>query len=151
MFAKMKMTIITLCLVCALPIFSEQDSGDFFIFWAEFRSFVLAKDFSQLKVLSKFPLKTRGPLDSDPVVQFDQAKFSVLMKNYFNQMSGQDPNNLKETEFDLIRKTQNPNMQDMNEKKTEFRIGNAVFQKRKGKWFLTFLYLEEPTYDLLKE
>jgi len=99
-------------------------------FWVIFRNAVIENDTIKLVQLTKFPLETRGPQDSDPIVKYDSKNFIIVFQKYLKQDSGLGIDN--ETQLDLIKRL---DIYNKNESKYNIpeenwvRVGNLKFTK----------------------
>lgn len=143
----MKTPTIALLLLFALPAMpmcSQAGTGPRASqtvdeFWSAFRAAVANKDNSAIASLSEFPFKTRGTLDSAPVVVHDRSSFLKVV----DRMLDQDPG-LKaepETMRDLIKRT--ARIQPSSAGGSSARLGSFVFQTSQGRWRFTMAYIDE--------
>jgi hypothetical protein len=119
----------------------------FTAFWRRFRLAVLGSDTSQLIAITEFPLETRGPDDSDTIIEMDKKKFVPFFNAYLKQWSGLDLQG--STELDGIKKTESPTKNDLG--KDQVRMGDLIFERKVNGWRLIFAYLNEDTIDSLKK
>lgn len=123
------------------------NSSDINVFWSRFRTLSLNKDFKGMKNFVQFPLETRGPLDSDPIIKYSEDKFEEVMTAYFYGESGME---LKETNLDYMKKHEKLDSTVLTViSKNEVRIGNMKFKLVNDSWKLAFLYLDENSYKKL--
>lgn len=108
-------------------------------FWKIFRLSIINNDTLKLMELTNFPLETRGPQDSDPIVKYSKNQFTTVLKTFLKQ--DYDEN---ETEFKLIERLEILKKGDQKEYVYDnnwARVGEFEFKFIKGKWKLTFAYL----------
>ena len=97
--------------------------------------------------MTEFPFQTRGPLDSDPTIEYNRQKFLPVFRAYLNQWNGMDLEGT--TELESIKTTITPNKADV--VSDYARIGDLVLNKTKKGWKLVFAYLNNETIDSLDE
>ncbi|MHC1705037.1 MAG: hypothetical protein AB9846_14095 [Tenuifilaceae bacterium] len=118
-------------------------------FWIVFRNAVIENDTNKLVQLTKFPLETRGPLDSDPLVKYEREQFMKVFNAYLEQTTSW----IKDVSFisslEEIKRIPEPDKRYIQNKWA--RVGNLEFIKENGLWLLGFAYLEYPTIDKLNE
>ena len=130
----------------------DTTNHNFQQFWTTFRKAVIDNDTIEIIQHTKFPLETRGPKDSDPIVKYDRQDFIRVFKKYLNQHSGMRAPN--ETQFEVIKQ-----IEFINEKVNKYysvvdnwvRIGNLEFRLINNEWKMTFAYLDYPTIEELKK
>lgn len=121
--------------------------SDINVFWKDFRNSLINKDITVTKKFTQFPLETRGPLDMDPQIKFEEDKFEKVLTNYLQQSSGLE---LNETNLDYIKKHENLTSTELQNLKDNWaRIGNMQFKLINNSWKLTFVYFEEDSYKNL--
>jgi len=138
---------------------TEEDFSGIAVFWSTFRIAILNNNISQIKNMTQFPIETRGSMDSNPIIKFDQNKFQSVIKLYLNEISGQ---NYIDTNFDYIKESEKisfKNQVDYQNSKdysksaivdgTWARIGNMEFKLINNNWNLTYIYLSEDSYKKL--
>lgn len=119
-------------------------------FWVGFRNAVIENDTNKLIQSTKFPLETRGTLDSDPIVKYDKKDFVRVIQKYLKQDTGLGIDN--ETEFDLIKKLDVYNKNDSQYNvpiENWVRVGDFEFKKEGKEWKLYFAFLNYPTIEEL--
>ena len=120
---------------------------DFFTFWKDFRNAVIDSDSIKIISMTTFPFQTRGPLDDDRIVKYDNGKFIHVFNAFLNQWNGQGLNDT--TELDDIKKVVTPNKNDI--QKDIARVGDLVFNKNAKGWKLVLAYLNNETIDSLNK
>ena len=115
-----------------------QSKDDFQVFWSQFREYILSRDTSGIISLTRFPIETRGSLDSDPTIFYNKREFIPVFNRFLTQLSGSNTTNLRETEFELIQRTSIPSSLD----RQSGRVGNMIFGIVDGEWRLVFLYIQ---------
>ena len=114
-------------------------------FWKIFRKSVLSSDTGQIIRMTEFPFQTRGPLDSDPTIEYTKREFLPVFQAFLNQWNGIDLEGT--TELESIKKTVTSSETYI--VKDYARIGDLVFKKTKKGWRLVFVYLNKETIDSL--
>ena len=135
--------------VAKAPVANEADMGDTQsqkAFWDAFRAGVRSNNHKQVADLTRFPLKTRGPMDSDPVETYGRAGFLKV----YNKLVRQEvySNNDAELQSHTMRQiveaqTLTPKL-DQGEK---FSVEQFDFEKLEGKWRFVFAYLEDGFFE----
>ena len=120
---------------------SEEDRvvETFSVFWAEFRQAVLTEDKEKLISMTLFPFKTRGQMDSDPVVKHNKASFFSI----FGQLLNQDPglSGTPDTMQNIIRRTERGAGNVVAKHGKSARVGDFVFLKIKNCWFFEMAFV----------
>jgi hypothetical protein len=120
------------------------DTTKFFIeFWQTLRQAIINNDTNKIIASTAFPFETRGPQDSDPIINYERKNFIRMFTAFLKQ-----PGYL-ETELDDIKKTLQPDTTYINN--TWARVGDLEFNNRNGQWKLTFAYLMPGTINELKK
>src|SRR5687767_1097648 len=117
-------------------------------FWSRFRNAVLSEDRPALLSMTRFPFKTRGVTDEDPVVENDQAAFWPIYARVLAQDTGYGAG---ETERQHIKRNielppiamGGGQFVPVSEDAAEFRVGALQFEKSGDRWFWVFAYLDE--------
>ena len=117
---------------------APKSSDDFFIFWTQFSEAVISKDAAKIILLTKLPIETRGPFDSDPIIFYEGEEFITVFNKFLNQSTGTNSSNFRETELDLIQGTITPSRSVLRTK----RIGDMMFNLVEGQWRLVFLFTQ---------
>ena len=115
---------------------SQNKNDDFQLFWSQFRESILSTDTSRIISLTKFPIETRGPLDSDSTIFYKREDFITIFNKFLKSHSGSI--NFNETESDVIQKTAIVNSSDQLTR----RVGDMIFGKVEGHWKLVFIFTE---------
>ena len=128
---------------------------DIKVFWTNFRNAVLSANYNEIKQFVKFPLKTRGPMDSDPIIEVNEENFEKTFKSFLQQYDGMREN---ETEYDWIKNHEMPKMlggSDYDnagnyidlvylENDNMARFADMIIEKDSdGYWHLTLIYYSE--------
>lgn len=128
---------------------------DIKVFWTNFRNAVLSGNYSEIKQYVKFPLQTRGPLDSDPILNVSEENFEKTFKAFLQQNDGLGE---ESTEYSWIKNHEMPNMlggSDYDnagnyidlvriENDNWARFDDMIMEKdSNGYWKLTFIYYSE--------
>jgi hypothetical protein len=117
----------------------KSAKNEFQEFWDTFRRAVIDNDYSKIKSLTIFPLETRGEMDSDPIVKYDEKEFEKVIRAYLLQETYLLNEEGSITQLEEIKRTITPETSHTSE--NEVRIGNLVFEKRDEEWKLVFAYL----------
>ncbi len=127
----------------------EEEKGiqDFNAFYSQFRTAAIKKDWSTLKTLTQFPFETRGELDGDPIIKYNEAQFSKAMDVFMNQYAGLDMEG--SSELNILEKTKTVPKSD--QQADYVRVSNLEFRKTKTGWKFAFAYFVEDTYTALKK
>ena len=125
-------------------VVSDTLESSFLKFWQTFRQAVIDNDTNKIISLTIFPFKTRGEMDSDPIIKYDRKKFAKVFHAYLYQSSG----DIDGTEFDEIKKTVTPDKKDIYNEQA--RIGDLEFKVINRQWRLAFAYLHIQDEDLWK-
>ena len=135
--------LLTLMLPACLaqPPARKNAGEDFQGFWSGFRAAALAGDQQKVAAMTQFPFKTRGVMDSDPVVSHDRAGFLKLWDKLLEQDPGLKPEPETMRQF-IQRKTQIV-AADLGRTGSTARIASFVFQKVNDRWLFTMAYVEE--------
>jgi hypothetical protein len=151
--------ILFCCLFAVLKSFSATNLNDitslssdtlhnnFPGFWNDFRLAVMENDTNKIIELTLFPFKTRGPMDSDPVVMYTKREFFKVFKGYLNQKQYLLNDSISITNLNEIERTKFPDERYITSNWA--RVGNLEFIKKNEKWTLNLAYLEYPTINVL--
>jgi hypothetical protein len=125
----------------------SKDYSDINIFWNEFKNDLLNENEKELEKFVQFPLDTRGPFDSNPIVKIKREQFKEMIKLFLSQENGLD----YRTNREYFKGLEYPNL---NVEKNLYdgknmRIGDMQFTLKEEGWRLTFVYLEEKSYKEL--
>jgi hypothetical protein len=118
-----------------IPSNPEREK-EFQKFWIIFRNAIISNDWNAIISNTHFPLETRGSLDDDPVIKIEKDRFRQVFEIFLQTAYSFPP---IKTQYDKIKNKENvyPYITD-----DWYRLGNMQFKKIKGKWFLTFIYIE---------
>lgn len=125
----------------------SQDYSDINVFWNEFKNDLLNENVKELEKFVQFPLDTRGPLDSNPIVKIKREQFMVMIKLFLSQENGLGYG----TNREYFKELEYPNLdaeKNLYDGKN-MRIGDMLFTLKEEGWKLTFVYLEEESYKEL--
>jgi hypothetical protein len=124
-------------------------------FWKNFRNAVISNNMSQVKKMTKFPLLTRGPMDGDPIIKFNEDKFDKVFQAFLSKDNGIDANSqlahIKNSEsLNFMNSKDYDNSTDYAKRvrveDNGFRIGDMCFELKNNEWKLTFIYLDYDNY-----
>jgi len=137
---------------------SKDGFSNIAAFWGEFRNAVLSNDISKIEEAARFPIETRGPMDTDPIIKFKKDKFGEVFSIFLAKEAGV----LGKTEFDFIKNSEKlefKNSEDYDKsgnylksvrvEGNHTRIGDMEFELVNNSWKLTFIYLDEDSYKKL--
>lgn len=132
----------------AQTLAADPRTGTAQAFWSEFRRAVRADDRAKLLALVRFPFTTRGQLDDDPIVPYDQSRFWDVYARLLSQDTGlaMEP----ETVRQYIEEQEQPppyalgggQTEPVGEDAVEFYAGPLTFQKIEGRWYWVSAYEE---------
>lgn len=135
--------------VILLSLFTScvNANEDFRPFWDQFRLAIENNDKNKVADLTQFPLETRGPDDSDPVISVSRDEF--LAKGYDKTMNQFEDSvavggkaidvNLRQA---IVKKT---TLSTNDQQSADFAfILSMQFKRTGGIWKLTRIYIEEP-------
>lgn len=125
-----------------ISIDSTNKQNNFLQFWSDFRLSVIESDSLRILNYINFPLNVFGREDKDPVYKINKNDFPLIF-NYFLSNKGDSYNSINyNSNLDFIKSFQNIESYIEYIYSTDFHmIEDMVFQKIKGKWKLTFIYL----------
>lgn len=131
------------------PTAATEEVGiqDFNAFYSQFRTAAIKKDWTTLKTLTQFPFETRGELDGDPIIKYNETQFSKAMDVFMNQYAGLDMEG--SSELNILEKTKTVPKSD--QQADNVRVSNLEFRKTKTGWKFAFAYFVEDTYAALKK
>ena len=117
-------------LSCASPL---QAAADFGSFWTMFRRAALENDITTLVTMTRFPLESRGPTDSDPVVRITREEFPQRFRSLLEQDSGMraEPETLRECIERMVT---------VNVITGSARVADLAFEQVEGRWWLVRVY-----------
>jgi hypothetical protein len=131
--------VLVLALLVGSPLSAQ--SGDIQPFWTEFRQAIKNNDKDKIAAMTRFPFKTRGQTDSDPVTTHSRVSFLKIWNKLMQADPGVDP------EADTMRKfvERKPTIagEALASEKGYARVGNFVFERVQGKWLFTMAFLDE--------
>jgi hypothetical protein len=124
----------------ARPAQADTAAKEFQSFWTEFRQAIMANDKEKVASMTRFPFKTRGTMDSDPVKK--RAKESFL--NILDKLLQTDPGLSAEpgTMRQLIERQATVTSKEVTTQNFA-RVGDFVFEKAQGKWLFTMAFWDE--------
>lgn len=132
--------IDTAAALAAIAAAVEAEST-FVAFWAEFRRAALAGDTARVVALTRFPFRTRGPMDDDPVRRHARPAFPRL---FFGRLLAADPGlrPTPDTMRDLLARTERPRGDAVDPGRRDARVGDFVFARagRGAPWRFTMAY-----------
>jgi len=114
---------------------------EFQVFWTNFRAAVLADRTDQVAEHTAFPFKTRGPVDSDPIVTHTKESFLKNFAKWINMDVGlsKEPESMRQ----YIERKTTVTVKDVSANGVGARVANFVFNKARGRWLFTMAYVEE--------
>jgi len=130
--------IILFNLVSAFLFAQERDTS-FDDYWAKFRNAVIAKDYTTLESITRFPLLVKGTNDFDKVKKFTKNRFVYIFEHYLKQENTTVTGNALQ---DIIETESIPASNYNSNKLTYIRFSDMKFRKRKGRWKLYLIYIE---------
>lgn len=113
------------------PAAAAEPAGSFAEFWPAFRAAVLADDAAAVAARTRFPFRTRGPMDGDPTIAHDAAAFPPLLARLLTQDPGLG-GGAGDTMRRLIERT--PTVDTSREPPDEVAVGDFVFERDAGGW-----------------
>jgi hypothetical protein len=129
---------------------SEDGFSDIAGFWSNFRNAVINNNIEEVKKHTKFPLKTRGPMDEDRVFEYGEDEFNKMFSDFLSLDAGI---NGVDKQIDYIKNneiftfvTQEEYRKANGGRKLvsvsdNARIGEMVFDVVDGEWKLSFIYM----------
>ena len=118
----------------------------FAAFWHDFREAIRRKDSAVIIQLTRFPFRTRGEPDNDPVVAYAEADFPRVLEVYLQQREYTSIVE-EQSQFELISNTHYtlaaPDTTNW------VRVGDLQFEKTNGKWQLVFAFLNRESREKL--
>lgn len=135
--------VVALAMLAAVQLAScTETAGQ--QFWSEFRQAVIAADEEKIVSITRFPFVVRGPVDSDPVRQYDREGFLAI----YEQLLEQDvylPSKgviVRHSMRELVLRSQELPADSL--VGTEhIRFHQFEFQRLDGRWRFTRAYLDE--------
>lgn len=135
---KKLVPIILLNLTSAF-LFAQQRDTSFDNYWTKFRNAVIAKDYTSLESMTRFPLLVKGTNDFDKVKKFTKNRFAYIFEHYLKQESTTVTGSALR---DIIDTESIPASNYNSNKLTYIRFSDMKFRKRKGRWKLYLIYIE---------
>jgi hypothetical protein len=120
---------------------NTTSDNDFSQFYIKFRQAAITNDTNTIISLTKFPLETRAPQDSDPIVKYSKEEFVKVFNTYLKYGGMEELVDIKNLDL------HNENVLSKN----DARVGNLVFNCINNKWQLTFAYLNYPIIEELNK
>ena len=120
---------------------AETATKDFQSFWTEFRQAIKANDKDKVASMTRFPFKTRGQTDSDPVKSHTKESFMKIWDKILEADPGLSPET--DTMRRYVERKATITSKDLGSGKGSARVGTFVFEKVQGKWLFTMAYLDE--------
>ncbi|WP_286904343.1 hypothetical protein [Clostridium sp. UBA1652] len=129
---------------------SEDGFSNIAGFWSDFRNAIINNNIEEVKKHTKFPLKTRGPMDEDKVFEHGEDEFNNMFSDFLSQDAG---TNGVDKQIDYIKNnesftfvTQEEYVKANGGRKLvsvsdNARIGDMVFVLVDGEWKLSFIYM----------
>jgi hypothetical protein len=123
--------------------------AEFRAFWAAFRGAALAGDTVRVARLTRFPFRTRGTSDGDPVRQVARARFAAL---FVGPLLDSDPGlaAAPETMRALIERTSVPDDRAVDPGGLRARVGDFVFERQRRsarsaveRWRFVMAYVDD--------
>ena len=134
-----KMIPIILFNLASAFLFAQQRDSSFDNYWAKFRNAVIAKDYTSLELMTRFPLLVKGTNDFDKVKKFTKNRFPYIFEHYLKQENTTVTGNALK---DIIETESIPVSINNSNKLTYIRFSDMKFRKRKGRWELYLIYIE---------
>jgi hypothetical protein len=136
--------LVPLVVLAAGGCLADRSSTPAQPFWAEFRQAVLADDMDKIARVTRFPFEVRGPDDSNPIEQYDQAGFQDVYRRLMAQpvylpLSGVI---IAKSMRELIAEQKTLAADDQTTADT-FHFHQFEFELSKGRWQFVRAYLEE--------
>ena len=134
-----KLVPVILFILASVLLLAQQRDRSFDDYWAKFRKAVIAKDYSSLESMTRFPLLVKGTNDFDKVKKFTQNRFVYIFEHYLKQENTTVKGNALQ---DIIETESIPVAINNSSKLTYIRFSDMKFRKRKGRWKLYLIYIE---------
>lgn len=144
---------------------TEDQYSDIKAFWIDFRNAVLSDDPAEIKKYVKFPLKTRGDEDDDPIIEVDEDKFGEVFALYLAK-AGELAGDVYRYHLDFIERNKTLECKggdDYDNAESHINLARVEgdwawaddmkFVKKDGKWLLAFIYinLSDEAYEKSEE
>jgi len=140
LLAVMMLTLFTIaCAKAADDHKTSKSVNDFSVFWNEFRSAVVKRDYQSIVKLTHFPFKTKGLLDDEGERVFDRHAFTDLLPKLLAQDTGMRAE--PETMRSFIERT--TSVDNVDATGGEIYLGAFVFELIDDEWFFTRAYIGE--------
>ena len=120
-------------------LFAQQRDTSFDNYWAKFRKAAVAKDYTSIESMTRFPLLVKGTNDFDKVKKFTKNRFPYIFEHYLKQENAAVTRNALQ---DIIETESIPVSMNNSNKLTYIRFSDMKFRKRKGRWELYLIYIE---------
>lgn len=143
------MPLLLLLVVTAPPANATNKAtghiAAFHIFWTQFRQAVIRNDQAAILRMTRFPFRTRGEMDSMPVLMHNRAALQKMWPALLKQLSGRS---VSETQKTMILRLAKIPVQDgrspgvSTDGKTA-RVGNFEFERTAQGWKFVFAYTSE--------
>ena len=130
--------IILFNLVSAF-LFAQQRDTSFDNYWAKLRNAVIAKDYTSLESMTRFPLLVKGSHDFDKVKKFTRNRFVYIFEHYLKQLNTTVTGSALQ---DIIETESIPASNYNSNNLTYIHFSDMKFRKRKGRWKLYLIYIE---------
>ena len=105
------------------------------------RKYPTANDKDKVASMTRFPFKTKGQTDSDPVKTHTKGSFLKIWDKILQADPGLRPET--DTMRRYVERKATITSKDLGSGKGSARIGTFVFEKVQGKWLFTMAYLDE--------
>lgn len=130
----------------------EVESFVFVDFWEKFRGAVKEGDMNTIVRMTKFPFETRGEMDHDPVIKYNEQQMKKVLPLLLKQeVILPDPKGSAElivsNEAEIVKNTTDVNREEA--ETGNVRVGDLVFERGGNGWKFTFAYLNESTYEAI--
>jgi hypothetical protein len=119
----------------------SAQSGDIQAFWTEFRQAIKNNDKDKVAAMTRFPFKTRGQTDSDPVKTHNKVSFLKIWDKLMQADPGLGPD--ADTMRRFVERKPTITSEASASEKGSARVGNFVFDRVQGKWLFTMAFLDE--------
>ena len=106
-------------------------------FWTGFREAVSNRNYTDIAAFVNFPLETRGPLDSNPVVPVKSEEFEKCFSAFLETEEWDGP--WYQTNYDFIDRI----IYISHYEQDSARIGSICLNRINGEWKVVFIYVGE--------
>lgn len=146
-FVKIFFLAFLLGSTCSLQAATKEEA------YSSFRDAFLKKDFTKLKLLSKFPLEVKGELDSDPTYKITEKKFIECFSLIYKKEVGIVEVAITHEDYirdhsDIKILAKNPNLGINLKSKDSFRVADLEFSENEFK--LDRFYLDTKSMNVKK-